>query len=256
MWSTLVKSIRSFIESQTKKNEVSLHILSPSKVELSQYEWLENFVVSEWIDKDAEIIILAVKSDQLKEVNLQEYATSATLVSVLAWTSVHELFEERSFETIVRLMPNLLMNLGKSTTWWFMKWEKNRETELLTKILESSWTVLKYDDERKLHAHTALFGSWPWVISRIIQDYIDIAIENDLWLSQDQIEGAVLTMFSWVTDHLLSTNTTPNQFFSDVASKWWTTEAFWNMRNELWWQKILSSSLDAATQRSMKKSNK
>lgn len=252
LWKEIGLWIAKYIEEKNIWNKVSLHVLDKMEINKTKYRDFSSVLIQEGISQEAELVILAVKPQHLDQINLSQFKASSTLVSVLAGTYTETLRKKSVSSTILRAMPNLLVQSGKSSTGIYISWKETQETSFMKEVFSQAWSVIEYQDEELLHEHTALFGSWPGIVARLIGDFTEIAMSKNLWVSEEKLYQNILMMFWWVAEHLRQKSLLPNDFFSKVASKGWTTEAFGDMWEICHGGQLLRKSIDEAIERSKK----
>ncbi|MDX8384573.1 MAG: pyrroline-5-carboxylate reductase [Ghiorsea sp.] len=113
----------------------------------------------------ADVIVLAVKPQKISEVLTEigsAIATSTTLVSIAAGVSIHNIsdFAKRDDLSIVRVMPNTPALVGAGMSVLFSDVGQEHK-DIAEYVLAASGETAWVDEERHLHAVTAVSGSGP-----------------------------------------------------------------------------------------------
>ena len=102
------------------KDKFNIEVVGRSKESLNKFEQnLQikcNKILYEDFDMTSKIVILCVKPANIVEVGEKLKGTASELYSVLAGTTLLQLKQNIKANMIVRTMPNLCANIGKSMT--------------------------------------------------------------------------------------------------------------------------------------------
>jgi pyrroline-5-carboxylate reductase len=123
------------------------------------------------LDATFDVVILGIKPQLLAELApeiAQILAPGATLISILAGTTTDTLSACFPDARIIRLMPNLAAAIGKSPLGVFAPNETELAKTDIAVWLAPLGTVTWIDDEAHMDAVTALAGSGPAFIYRVI----------------------------------------------------------------------------------------
>lgn len=96
---------------QTEIDPQNIHILEYYKPR--QEELKTNYGVQIGTNPDAELLILAIKPQQLENIDFSIRKKETVLLSILAGTSLATLTEKSAFSNIIRCMPNLCLMVNK-----------------------------------------------------------------------------------------------------------------------------------------------
>ena len=198
---------------------------------------------------NAQIILLAVKPQQIKELLNEiknEINKSTLIISIAAGTSIKSIKTILKDQPIIRVMPNLLSEIGYGTSVFTIgeKVSKN-EVDFTKKILNSfSKLVLQVDDEKSINAATAIHGSGPayffLFIESIIQAAMSIGIKSD-----DAKKLAVSTMIG-SGYYIENSEMSLSDMQAAVASPGGTTEAALKILEENNWQQLIEKAINGA----------
>lgn len=208
---------------------------------------------------DADIIILAVKPQQMQEiaVNLQPYLKKslALVISIAAGIRLEKLSQWLgSYTHIIRAMPNMaaLIHAGitgltalSSVT---MKERFNAE-----KLMAAIGEVLWFDDETQLDAVTAVSGSGPAYVFYFIE-VLQQAGES-LGLTTKQARQLALKTFEGASRLALESSESASALREKVTSKGGTTEAALKHLDETQTKKHFIDAVHAAAKRAKELGN-
>ena len=126
---------------------------------------------------DDKTIIFCVKPANVEEVATRLKGKARVIYSVLAGTTVQKLKQNLNPSAVVRAMPNLAAQVGKSMTTLTGDEEfRNEAEELLGTIGETLWL----STEKELDIATALAGSGPAYLTLIAEALTDGAVKQGM----------------------------------------------------------------------------
>lgn len=167
-----------------------------------------------------DLVLLSVKPHMLDDIapKLSQYCVSqTTLVSILAGTELdilHHAFPGAG--TIVRLMPNMAVTVGKSPMIMISHTNgpnvKTDMNNLFSPLGIPEWL----DDEDHMHLATALSGSGPAFLFRFI-DALAVSA-GELGMDPDQAARLALAMVEGAADLAAKSNDSPSLLADRVAS--------------------------------------
>ena len=175
--------------------------------------------------RHSDVIILAVKPQQIKEVCLQiNHAVHSQLViSIAAGIKSSHIASWLTNAAVVRVMPNTPAQIqaGVSVLYAMLN-VSAAQREQATSILAAVGATLWLDDEAKMDAVTAISGSGPAYVFYLIEALQEAAL--DLGLSHD--EAQFLALQTFVGASLLAAQSADDikTLRSQVTSKGGTTE--------------------------------
>ena len=206
-------------------------------------------------DVSFDYCFIGVKPQSLDEIKLKLKGLSkknVTFVSMLAGIKINRLEDIiGKDESIVRIMPNLPAEILKGVT--AVKENKRvepKQSKNLALLLEAFGETVKFVEERKFDAVTAISGSGPAYIFLIAELMTEAGI--NLGLSYDEAFKLVKHTIDGAGSLIVNSSLEPKKLRENVTSPGGTTHealaVLMNKDNGL--PKIFSSAIKAAAQRS------
>ena len=206
-------------------------------------------------DVSFDYCFIGVKPQSLDEIKLKLKGLSkknVTFVSMLAGIKINRLQDIiGKDESIVRIMPNLPAEILKGVT--AVKENKRvepKQSKNLALLLEAFGETVKFVEERKFDAVTALSGSGPAYIFLIAELMTEVGI--NLGLSYDEAFKLVKHTIDGAGSLIVNSSLKPQKLRENVTSPGGTTHealaVMMNKDNGL--PKIFSAAIKAAAQRS------
>ena len=206
-------------------------------------------------DVSFDYCFIGVKPQSLDEIKLELKGLSkknVTFVSMLAGIKINRLEDIiGKDESIVRIMPNLPAEILKGVT--AVKENKRvepKQSKNLALLLEAFGETVKFVEERKFDAVTALSGSGPAYIFLIAELMTEVGI--NLGLSYDEAFKLVKHTIDGAGSLIVNSSLKPQKLRENVTSPGGTTHealaVMMNKDNGL--PKIFSAAIKAAAQRS------
>ena len=206
-------------------------------------------------DVSFDYCFIGVKPQSLDEIKLKLKGLSkknVTFVSMLAGIKINRLEDIiGKDESIVRIMPNLPAEILKGVT--AVKENKRvepKQSKNLALLLEAFGETVKFVEERKFDAVTALSGSGPAYIFLIAELMTEVGI--NLGLSYDEAFKLVKHTIDGAGSLMVNSSLKPQKLRENVTSPGGTTHealaVMMNKDNGL--PKIFSAAIKAAAQRS------
>ena len=206
-------------------------------------------------DVSFDYCFIGVKPQSLDEIKLQLKMLSkknVTFVSMLAGIKINRLEDIiGKDESIVRIMPNLPAEILKGVT--AVKENKRvepKQSKNLAFLLEAFGETVKFVEERKFDAVTAISGSGPAYIFLIAELMTEVGI--NLGLSYDEAFKLVKHTIDGAGSLIVNSSLKPQKLRENVTSPGGTTHealaVMMNKDNGL--PKIFSAAIKAAAQRS------
>lgn len=206
-------------------------------------------------DVSFDYCFIGVKPQSLDEIKLKLRGLSkknVTFVSMLAGIKINRLEDIiGKDESIVRIMPNLPAEILKGVT--AVKENKRvepKQSKNLALLLEAFGETVKFVEERKFDAVTAISGSGPAYIFLIAELMTEVGI--NLGLSYDEAFKLVKHTIDGAGSLIVNSSLKPQKLRENVTSPGGTTHealaVMMNKDNGL--QKIFSAAIKAAAQRS------
>ena len=206
-------------------------------------------------DVSFDYCFIGVKPQSLDEIKLKLKRLSkknVTFVSMLAGIKINRLEDIiGKDESIVRIMPNLPAEILKGVT--AVKENKRvepKQSKNLALLLEAFGETVKFVEERKFDAVTAISGSGPAYIFLIAELMTEVGI--NLGLSYDEAFKLVKHTIDGAGSLIVNSSLKPQKLRENVTSPGGTTHealaVMMNKDNGL--PKIFSAAIKAAAQRS------
>ena len=206
-------------------------------------------------DVSFDYCFIGVKPQSLDEIKLKLKGLSkknVTFVSMLAGIKINRLEDIiGKDESIVRIMPNLPAEILKGVT--AVKENKRvepKQSKNLASLLEAFGETVKFVEERKFDAVTAISGSGPAYIFLIAELMTEVGI--NLGLSYDEAFKLVKHTIDGAGSLIVNSSLKPQKLRENVTSPGGTTHealaVMMNKDNGL--PKIFSAAIKAAAQRS------
>jgi len=206
-------------------------------------------------DVSFDYCFIGVKPQSLDEIKLKLKGLSkknVTFVSMLAGIKINRLEDIiGKDESIVRIMPNLPAEILKGVTAVKEnKWVEPKQSKNLALLLEAFGETVKFVEERKFDAVTAISGSGPAYIFLIAELMTEVGI--NLGLSYDEAFKLVKHTIDGAGSLIVNSSLKPQKLRENVTSPGGTTHealaVMMNKDNGL--PKIFSAAIKAAAQRS------
>ena len=206
-------------------------------------------------DVSFDYCFIGVKPQSLDEIKLKLKGLSkknVTFVSMLAGIKINRLEDIiGKDESIVRIMPNLPAEILKGVTAVKEnKWVEPKQSKNLALLLEAFGETVKFVEEEKFDAVTAISGSGPAYIFLIAELMTEVGI--NLGLSYDEAFKLVKHTIDGAGSLMVNSSLKPQKLRENVTSPGGTThEALAIMMNkDNGLPKIFSAAIKAAAQRS------
>ena len=206
-------------------------------------------------DVSFDYCFIGVKPQSLDEIKLKLKGLSkknVTFVSMLAGIKINRLEDIiGKDESIVRIMPNLPAEILKGVTAVKEnKWVEPKQSKNFALLLEAFGETVKFVEERKFDAVTAISGSGPAYIFLIAELMTEVGI--NLGLSYDEAFKLVKHTIDGAGSLIVNSSLKPQKLRENVTSPGGTTHealaVMMNKDNGL--PKIFSAAIKAAAQRS------
>jgi len=215
MWEIILNSI---IKSKTKC-KIYIKTRTAEKENLLK----EKYKVNIWLNKEADLIILAIKPSQFKEINLNNFRENTIIISVMAGISIKKIKEKSLSDKIIRTMPNTPSLIWKWIIWYTKtnNISKN-EIQLFKKLFSKTWKIIELNDEDEINKITALSWSWPAYYYYFTEAIINIA--KEMWFSENISKIILYNTFFWASTLLEKSNLDIETLRKNITSPWWTTQ--------------------------------
>ncbi len=220
------------------KSFLSSHIVNPEGImilekseekatELRQKNIGTVFSAPEKFIKDADLIILAVKPQDTTLLfdSIKGFLDNQqVLLSIMAGVKMQTICDSLNVTKVIRAMPNLATQIGKSMT-VFTSTNDVTRIELVTvqNLINTTGKSIYTDNEPMIDAATAISGSGPAYVMYFIDSLVQSAIE--MGFSPSEAELLVVQTFRGTTDLYRQSNLSTQEWIKKVSSKGGTTEA-------------------------------
>ncbi len=181
--------------------------------------------LTDYIIKDHEIIILAVKPQNIDEVLaiLREWSADKLVISIAAGIKIFHLSRFLKSSQIVRVMPNIPAIIGEGCCSWIgtnVLSFKNKN--FVKSILEALGREIEVSSEEMMDAVTALSGCGPAYFFYILRQMINCA--KGLGLDENSAKLLAIQTMRGSAKLCLVSNDSLETLQNKVASKGGTTE--------------------------------
>lgn len=179
--------------------------------------------------ENTSILILAVKPQGFNELTLDSY--SGVLISILSGTSIQQIKEKIAAPNVVRVMPNLALQVGKGMSLWYCA-DSLPDKTTVQKVLRCFGTELEMPSEEVLDQATGISGSGPayfYYFTELLAsnaEALGLSKENALQLAQQTFIGSAVLLEKSVK--------TPQELREAVTSKGGVTFAALEVLRESW----------------------
>ncbi len=199
--------------------------------------------------KQSEIIVLAVKPQNIKEVleEIKDFVSERhTVVSIAAGIPLNFIKNYLKTDKLIRAMPNLAAIVGESMT--VLAICECLEMKIVAPVRDIFMSVGKVITlpENYMNLVTALSGSGPGFFCYILEQFIDVATE--MGFSEDIASELLIQTFVG-TAKLLDSGLPPDKIRQKVTSPGGTTEAGLKVLSDGTLRAILLKTINDATQR-------
>ena len=218
----------------SKENLLLVEKNSDRKLSLSLMNIGKVVTASDKLISDCEIIILAVKPQDFKELaeSLKQVVNpNCVLLSIMAGTEISFIQSALNHKYIIRAMPNLPVEISMGMTAFCSSKDLSHDKIMLVEnLLSTTGRTLYLKDEKQLNAVTALSGSGPAYFFYFMKHLIDAGIKMGL---EEHVASILAKQTMLGSFHLINNgNKTLDEYIKSVASKGGTTEAALNTFNE------------------------
>lgn len=179
------------------------------------------------IPKTVRTVLLAVKPQMFEELGTglgESLSEKATIISILAGTSLRSLRQQLGERTVIRAMPNTPALIGAGISAVFADpTVDEKKIERAEALLAASGKVVRVDSEAALNAVTAVSGSGPAYLFHLVETLEAAARDSGLpkdiaaQLARETVIGAAKL--------LESSDETPSTLRKNVTSPNGTTQA-------------------------------
>ena len=180
--------------------------------------------------KNADLIILAVKPQDINKLfaDIKKYIDDQQVIlSIMAGVKMKTICDLLNITKVIRAMPNLASQIGKSMTVFTSTNEVTRiELVMVQNLINTTGKSIYTGREEMIDAATAISGSGPAYVLYFMDSLIKAAIE--MGFSPSEAELLVVQTFRGTTEMFNQSNESAEMWIDRVASKGGTTEAALN----------------------------
>lgn len=208
----------------------------------------EKYKINIWLHSHADVVILAIKPQQINEINLQFFRKDALFISIMAGAQIKTIQEKILWQKIIRAMPNTPAQVWCWVIWYICTSEVLRhEMQTFIDIFDHTWTLIPCRTEDEIDKITALSWSWPayyYLFTEIMEEKA-----RKMWLSEHVSSTLAKNVFIWASQLLQASRVTPHELRKNITSPGGTTEVAIRNFMEHWFQQIIEQSIEKAYQR-------
>ncbi|MBT7736780.1 pyrroline-5-carboxylate reductase, partial [Candidatus Peregrinibacteria bacterium] len=172
----------------------------------------------------ADAVVIAVKPQSFESIGSGADLSGKLVISIMAGVSVEKIIKVLGSKKIVRVMPNLPLQVGAAFSGWYASDDVlNEEKDAIVDILMSFGTEVEVDNEDDIDKITALSGSGP-----AYYYYMNRALRMkamDMGLSEEQARKIARGTFLGAAKLLEEGEDCSGKLISKISSRGGTTEA-------------------------------
>tara|TARA_A100001037_G_scaffold280598_1_gene283501 strand:- start:363 stop:1163 length:801 start_codon:yes stop_codon:yes gene_type:complete len=199
--------------------------------------------------QQAQIILLAVKPQQINELLNKlknQISETALIISIAAGTTMKSIKAILNKQPIIRVMPNLLAEIGYGTCVFVTDNSVSKDQVDATKKILNSFSklVLEVDDENKINATTAIHGSGPAYFFLFIESIVNAA--TSIGISENDAKKLAVSTMIGSGYYIEQSDKSLSDMQTAVASPGGTTEAALKILKENNWPQITEKAIEEA----------
>ena len=197
--------------------------------------------------KFCNIVILAVKPQDFKNISNLELNKDTLVVSIMAGISVANIKKQLKVNKIVRAMPNTPVQIGKGFVGYFTTPQvSTTDKEFINQLFNKMGINMQVSKEDDINKITAISGSGPAYIFHTILSFINGA--KDLGIKEKDAKNMVLqTIIGSLA--MIDEDTNIEELMKNVTSKGGTTEAGLKVFNTKNTNQIWKNAINSAYKR-------
>jgi len=238
MWEVILKWLLDF--------SVSPQDISIQETNEQQCTYLKDvYKICLWTNSNTDIIILAVKPQQIGEIDFLKFSKSALLFSIMAWVSIKKLETLSWIKNIIRSIPNFPLSVGRGVLGYVEYGNIDQgKKNLILNVFSQIGKVIKLKNEDQIDQITALSWSGPayfYYLTELVKNQA-----KNFWFSEE--DATVIAQETFVGSALLLDQSvqSASQLKANVTSKGWTTEAAIQTMKDEWIEEIIKNWINAA----------
>lgn len=174
-----------------------------------------------------DLIVIAVKPQLIRDVipaYVKLLASDGCFVSMAAGFSIHSLQEVTGSKSVIRMMPNMPVSVGKGVSALYADAQvSSAQRELVDNLMQATGQQIWVDEEDAIDRFTAIAGSGPGYAFEIARCWVEAG--KALGFSEAEARGMVLQTLSGTAEMALASKATLEELRNGVTSKNGTTEA-------------------------------
>lgn len=206
----------------------AFHVISPSKRAMPN--GVHVYANAEKFGDIADMLIIGVKPQMIVDLvdDMRSVISENTIViSILAGIELMDLQRYFPNNVIVRMMPNLAIEFGKSPIGLFGSTMSDDQKQLLNDIFAPLGMAEWGDNDEHINIVTAMAGSGPAYLYRFIDALASAAM--DLGMEEKQALRLAKMMVDGASDLASRSSDSPRELAAKVTSKGGTTAAGLNI---------------------------
>lgn len=199
---------------------------------------------------NADVVILAVKPADMEQTCRDisiHLPGKCVVISIAAGVKLAALVSWLACEQVVRVMPNLLASIGKSTTVWYSEIENQELKILVGKVLESIGSAHEVGSENEIDMATAISGCGPAYVWYFMEKMIAAGVA--IGLDAQVARALTLQTFDGASTMAMNEGFDPTEMRLKVASKGGSTEQAIHVFDEKNVEGIIDEAIRAAYKR-------
>jgi pyrroline-5-carboxylate reductase len=174
--------------------------------------------------KDADIVVLAIKPQDMKSVlaELRGLSPKQLVLSIMAGITIDSINRGLNHPYIVRAMPNMPAQIGEGVTVWTATSEvSHAQKDMARQVIAAAGEEIYVSNEKYIDMATALSGSGPAYIFLIIEAFIDAGVH--IGLPRDIAEKLAIQTIVGSARSIKATGKHPAELRNMVTSPGGTT---------------------------------
>ncbi len=234
-----------------KEEDISVYDVDKSRLQSFLNSKTEVVDTIEKGAKNAKSILLAVKPQDMEDVLKEMRGTVVErnlVVSIAAGITTNYIKRVLGQNTkVARVMPNLCISVKKgASACCFSSDCTNRDKQFVESLFKALGTTLSVD-ESKMDIITAISGSGPGYLFRIMEIFIDIGKEYGL--KEEDSRKLVYQTVSGAVSLAITSNSSARELREKVTSRAGTTEAALKVMDEYRIEEMFHEAVKAAVNR-------
>ena len=244
--------LKGVIPQVLREEDISVYDVDKSRLQSFLDSKIEVVDTIEGGVKNAESILLAVKPQDMEDVLMKmrgAVSEKNLVISIAAGVTINYIKRVLGQNTkVARVMPNLCVSIKKgASACCFSKNCANGDKQFVESLFKALGITLRID-ESKMNIITAISGSGPGYLFKIIELLIDIGKKEGL--KEGDSRKLVYQTISGAADLAMASNISAKALREKVTSRAGTTEAALKVMDEYRIEEMFSEAIKAAVNRS------